>query len=127
VRLLLDTHAFLWWNADDAALGPVTRAAIADPANIVLVSAASVWEISRKRASGKLDAPGDVAEWIERNGFVALPIEAAHAAAAPELPRHHADPFDRMLVAQAALEGYTLVTRDAEVAKYDVEILDAST
>jgi len=125
--LLLDTHAFLWWNADDEALGPKARAAIADPDNVVFVSAASVWEISLKRASGKLDAPGNAAEWIERNRFAPLAIEIGHAARAPELPRHHTDPFDRMLVAQASIEDYTLVTSDDEIAKYDIDILDAST
>jgi PIN domain nuclease of toxin-antitoxin system len=126
MRLLLDTHAFLWWNGDDAALGPKARAAIADADNVVLVSAASAWEISMKRASGRLDAPGDIADWIQQNGFVPLTIEISHAMHAPELPKHHKDPFDRMLVAQAVIEGYTLVTSDEEIAKYEVEILDAS-
>ncbi len=125
MRLLLDTHTFFWWNADDPALGPNARAAIADPSNVVLVSAASAWEISLKRASGKLEAAGDIGEWIERNAFVSLAIEIAHAARAPELPLHHKDPFDRMLVAQALIEGYTLVTSDDEIRKYDVDILDA--
>jgi PIN domain nuclease of toxin-antitoxin system len=126
VRLLLDTHAFLWWNADDPELGPQTREAIADADNVVLVSAATAWEISLKRASGKLEAPGDIADWIERNGFVPLTIEIAHAVLTPELPKHHKDPFDRMLVAQASIEGYTLVTCDDEIALYDVETIDAS-
>lgn len=101
MRLLLDTHSFLWWNADDSALGRNARAAIADPENIVLVSAATAWEISPKRASGKLDAPGDIADWIGQNGLLQLAIDVAHPEAAPELPAHHKDPFDGMLIAQA--------------------------
>lgn len=124
--LLLDTHAFLWWNADDAALGPVARSAIADGDNIVFVSAATAWEIATKRASGKLAASGDIAEWMRKNGFDEIAIEVEHAVLAAELPQHHADPFDRLLVAQATIEELTLVTSDPEVAKYDVATLDAS-
>ena len=89
------------------------------------VSAASAWEISVKRASGKLDAPFDVADALERSFFIELPIEVAHAMAAGELPPHHKDPFDRMLVAQARVEGLTLVAHDAGIARYDLELLDA--
>jgi PIN domain nuclease of toxin-antitoxin system len=124
--LLLDTHAFLWWLDDDSALGPTARAAVADGENIVFVSAATAWEIATKRASGKLEAPGDIAEWVRRNGFTELPIEIEHAASSAELPRHHRDPFDRMLVAQARSEELTLVTSDPEILRYDVETLDAS-
>jgi PIN domain nuclease of toxin-antitoxin system len=127
MELLLDTHAFLWWLGDDPKLGPDARATIARPANTVFVSAASVWEIAVKRASGKLDAPGDVVEWIESNDFTDLPIDVDHAVAAAELPMHHNDPFDRMLVAQAQLEDLTLVARDDQIAKYRVAILDART
>jgi len=126
VRLLLDTHAFLWWLADDAKLGPKARAAIADERSAVFVSAASVWEIAVKRRSGKLDAPGDVADWIERCDFAPLSIDVEHAVAAAELPPHHRDPFDRMLVAQAQLEELTLVARDDAIDEYDVAVLDAT-
>jgi len=126
VRLLLDTHAFLWWLADDAKLGPKARAAIADGRSVVFVSAASVWEIAVKRRAGKLDAPGDVAEWIERCDFAPLSIDVEHAVAAAELPPHHRDPFDRMLVAQAQLEELTLVARDDAIDEYDVAVLDAT-
>ena len=125
--LLLDTHAFLWWNADDPALGPRTREAIADPDNIVLVSAATAWEIAVKRENGKLDAPGDIAAWIREGGFTELAIEVEHAIASAELPKHHRDPFDRLLIAQALLDELTLVTSDPEIAKYDLNTLDAST
>jgi PIN domain nuclease of toxin-antitoxin system len=126
VRLLLDTSALLWWLADDQKLGTTTRAAIAAPGNEVFVSAASAWEISVRRAAGKLVASFDVASALELNSFAELPIHVAHAVAAGELPQHHRDPFDRMLVAQAQLEGLTLVADDAEIAKYEVELLDAS-
>jgi len=126
VELLLDTHVFLWWLADDPRLGPRSRSEIAEGDNIVFISAASAWEISVKRASGRLEAPGDVAEWIRRQAFSALPIEVEHAILAGELPAHHADPFDRMLVAQARLEELTLVTHDHEIPKYEVTILDAA-
>ena len=124
--LLLDTHTFLWWNADDPSLGREARAAIADTASIVFVSAATAWEIATKRASGKLDAPGDVGDWVQQDGFTELPIAIEHAVLSAELPKHHSDPFDRLLVAQAKIEGLTLVTSDAEIVKYGVEILDAS-
>lgn len=125
MRLLLDTSTLLWWLDDDRKLGPAARAAIASPDNEVYVSAASAWEISVKRASGKLDAPFDVADALERSFFIELPIEVAHAMAAGELPPHHTDPLDRMLVAQARVEGLTLVAHDAGIARYDLELLDA--
>jgi len=126
VRLLLDTTALLWWLDDDARLGSKARAAIADPRNEIFVSAASAWEMSVKRASGKLAVSFDIAEAIERNAFVELPIGIAHAVAAGELIRHHADPFDRMLIAQSQQEGLRLVTSDGAIARYDVELLDAT-
>jgi PIN domain nuclease of toxin-antitoxin system len=89
------------------------------------VSAASAWEIALKRALGKLKAPGDIGEWIDGNSFTRLSIEVEHAVAAAELPPHHADPFDRLLVAQAQLEGLTLVARDDRILRYDVALLDA--
>jgi PIN domain nuclease of toxin-antitoxin system len=126
VQLLLDTRAFLLLLRDDAKLGRAARAAIADGANLIFVSAATAWEIGVKRASGKLAAPGDIAGWIVESGFAPLPIEVDHAAAAADLPPHHRDPFDRLLVAQAQLEGLTLVARDDEIDKYAVPLLDAS-
>lgn len=125
--LLLDTHTFLWWNADDPALGPVARDAIMDNDNIVFVSAATAWEIATKRVSGKLEAPGDIAGWIRGNGFTEISVDVEHAILSAELPRHHRDPFDRLLVAQACSEELTLVTSDPEIVKYDVATLDAGT
>jgi PIN domain nuclease of toxin-antitoxin system len=124
--LLLDTHAFLWWNDDDPKLGPEAREAIADSDNIIFVSAATAWEIATKRASGKLVAPGDIADWVHKDAFTPLPIEIEHAVLSADLPDHHRDPFDRLLVAQAILEDLTLVTTDERIAKYEVETIDAS-
>jgi PIN domain nuclease of toxin-antitoxin system len=126
VKLLLDTHVLLWWLQDDPSLGTHARRAVERPDNLVFVSAATAWEIAGKRARGKLEAPGDVAEWIDGNSFTRLSIEVQHAVAAAELPHHHGDPFDRLLVAQAQLEGLTLTTNDDRIKEYDVAVLDAS-
>ncbi len=123
MRLLLDTHILLWWLADDPTLPVAVRAAIADPDTTVLVSAASVWEISIKQATGRLDAPDDLIDAIEHDGFGTVPITASHALAAGRLPPHHADPFDRMLIAQAKQERLALVTVNERFADYDVELL----
>jgi PIN domain nuclease of toxin-antitoxin system len=124
VKLLLDTHALLWWLADDPGLEPAAADAIAG-ADLVLVSAASAWEIGIKQALGKLTGPRDLAGEVAANGFTELPITLAHAVIAGALPPHHADPFDRLLVAQARLEGCTLVTRDPRMAAYGVASLRA--
>lgn len=120
MRLLLDAHALLWWLADDASLGPEARARIADPANEIFVSAATVWEIAIKRALGKLEAPAELTETIAEAGFEEAPVTAADAERAGALEPHHRDPFDRMLVAQAIRLGATIVTRDPAFAPYDV-------
>jgi PIN domain nuclease of toxin-antitoxin system len=125
MKLLLDTHALLWWLADDRRLGPKAREAIGDSDNLVFVSAASAWEIAVKRAAGRLDAPGSISEWIEQNAFGDLPIEVEHAVVSAELPPHHTDPFDRLLVAQAMIEDMTLVADDERLERYDVAILAA--
>jgi PIN domain nuclease of toxin-antitoxin system len=123
VRLLLDTHVLLWWLADDPSLGEEARAGISDPGSSVFVSAATVWEVSIKRALGKLEAPSDLLRQIEFNRFEPLSITVSHAYTAGALPRHHDDPFDRMLVAQAMMEGLTLLTRDPRMSRYGVETL----
>ncbi len=124
MRLLLDTHTLLWWLADEG-LTTQAQEAIADPANLVAVSAASAWEISIKKALGKLTAPDDLAEQVRAGGFTPLPISIAHGLAAGRLPHHHEDPFDRMLIAQAFAEGLTIVTRDKRFADYGVALLPA--
>jgi PIN domain nuclease of toxin-antitoxin system len=124
VRLLLDTNALLWWLAD-AGLAVQAREAIADPANLVVVSGVSAWEISIKKALGKLAAPDDLEHQVQVGGFTSLPITIAHGVAAGQLDRHHDDPFDRMLIAQAIAEGLTIVTRDKRFGEYSVALLPA--
>jgi PIN domain nuclease of toxin-antitoxin system len=124
VRLLLDSHAFPWWLAEDPKLSAEARTAVADPLSIVHVSAASVWELAIKAALGKLDLNGaDLVEEIAENDFVELPMMARHSLAAAALPRHYEDPFDRMLIAQAQVEGLTVVTRDPAFRAYGVAIV----
>ncbi len=129
MRLLLDTHAFLWAAADPDQLHADARAAIEDSTNAVLVSAAVAWEISIKVALGKLTVPADPAVWfparVRSLGFQTLDISAAHGLAIAGLPDIHRDPFDRIMIAQAQIEGLTFVTRDPENQKYPVNILEA--
>lgn len=125
MRLLLDTHVLLWWLANDTALGGEARARISKPDSDVYVSAATVWEISIKRALGKLEAPPELLHQIESNRFEPLSMTVYHARTANALPQHHDDPFDRMLVAQAMLEQLTLLTRDPRMDPYGVDILRA--
>lgn len=122
MRLLLDTHALLWWLAD-SPMSADAKQAIADPDNIVIVSAASIWEIAIKKARGKLDAPDGLVEAIADSGFDPLPIDFGHAELAGALPVHHRDPFDRMLIAQALEEELVIVTRDESFAPYGIETL----
>lgn len=121
-RLLVDTHALLWWLIDDAALSPMAREMLADPANEPLVSIASVWEIAIKRSLGKLTAPNDLPDRIVKEGFSWLPIGPQHAWQVADLPSHHRDPFDRLLVAQALTERLPIVTTDARFNDYGVEV-----
>lgn len=119
MRLLLDTHALLCWLADKG-LSRQAKDVIADPANLVMVSAASAWEVSIKKALGKLRAPDDLERQVEDARFTPLPISIAHGLAAGQLPRHHDDPFDRVLIAQAFAEGLTVVTHDKRFRDYGV-------
>ena len=120
MNLLVDTHVLLWWLADDPRLPEPARAAIAAPEHRVSVSAASAWEIAIKRALGKLEAPDDLRTTIIASGFAEVPVTIDHASIAGALPRHHDDPFDRMLVAQAQVEELTIITLDVRFASYDV-------
>jgi PIN domain nuclease of toxin-antitoxin system len=124
-RLLLDTHAFLWWLSDDPALGADARQMIGEPRNQVLVSAASIWEISIKQAKGMLEAPEDLEVLVEDEGFTKLPISLFHGQQAGKLPEIHRDPFDRMLIAQAQAEGLELVTADGIIPQYGVRVVSA--
>ncbi|GAB4267372.1 MAG: type II toxin-antitoxin system VapC family toxin [Deferrisoma sp.] len=121
----MDTHAILWWLADDPRLGKRARAAISDGRNPVYVSAASAWEIAIKKGLGKLEAPDGLASVLVEAGFETLPIEFTHAERLASLPPIHRDPFDRILVAQAQVEDLVLVTADRTIPRYPVEVLDA--
>ncbi|PRY18571.1 type II toxin-antitoxin system VapC family toxin [Kineococcus rhizosphaerae] len=121
--LLLDTHVLLWWLSDDERLPERLRAAVADGGNEVFVSAASAWEMSIKAALGKLTVPDGLREELEQQGFTELPVTVDDGLAAGALPRHHDDPFDRMLIAQAARRGLRLLSVDRRFGEYDVRLL----
>ncbi|MCY3662462.1 MAG: type II toxin-antitoxin system VapC family toxin [bacterium] len=121
MNLLLDTHVLLWWVSGDQ-LDPEASTQIADPANLVCVSAASVWEMSMKQTLGKLRLDGDI-DTILSEDFEPVPITFDDARLAGSLPEHHRDPFDRMLVAQARARDLVLVSRDLALEPYDVQIL----
>ena len=127
MRLLLDTHALLWWLFDSDDLSASVRAAIAEPENPVVVSSASAWEIATKHRIGKLPEAGDVVQrlpdYLRRGRLDVLPISLEHALEAGGLPGPHKDPFDRMLIAQARLDVLTVVTRDSVFADYGVPVL----
>ena len=119
MRLLLDTHVLLWWLSDDRKLATSGRQIIANPNNDVLVSSASVWEISIKTALGRLEIElDDLENAIARNGFRSLPIGFRHAMTVGRLPAVHRDPFDRMLVAQASVEELRIVSHDRVFERY---------
>ena len=121
-KLLLGTHVFLWWRANDPILQGAARSAIAG-ADVVFVSAATAWEAAIKASLGRLDLPDTVESGVADSGFEKLKISFSHAEAAAALPPHHGDPFDRMLVAQAVSESLTLVTHDRKLKAYEVSIL----
>ncbi len=126
MRLLLDTHILIWACAMPERLNSAVREALTEPRNDVFVSAASAWEIAIKRALGRLDFPVDQFDAVlQSTGFTALPMSIAHALAAGDLVRHHDDPFDRMLVAQARTERLTLISEDAVMRRYDVPLFAA--
>ena len=124
MKLLLDTHALLWWLAGAEHLARPAHDAIAET-QVVVVSAASAWEIGIKQALGKLTGPDDLEAEMVTNGFTPLDMSMRHALTAARLPPHHDDPFDRMLVAQALVEGLTLVSRDQRLGAYGVPLLAA--
>jgi PIN domain nuclease of toxin-antitoxin system len=121
-RLLLDTHVALWWWANDKRLALTARDAIAE-ASLVFVSAASAWEIAIKSALGRVRLPRSFAEGVQQGGFIELPVAFSHAAATEFLPTHHADPFDRMLLAQAKVERLVLVTHDRQFEPYGQPVI----
>ena len=123
-RLLLDTEVLIWWDASDARLGKVARALIQNTDD-VYVSAASAWEISIKTALGKLSRWRRPSEAVIDGDFRMLPVTFDHAEAVLALPSHHRDPFDRLIVAAAQVEGLTVVSSDSLLKMYDVPLVDA--
>jgi PIN domain nuclease of toxin-antitoxin system len=123
LRLILGTHAALWWLSGDERFGEAAARRVGDETNQILLSAAVVWEVAIKRSLGKLEAPPDLASTLLGAGAHALPVTLEHAAAVERLPWHHRDPFDRILVAQAAIEGAVLVSGDEALRLYGVELV----
>lgn len=120
---LLDTHALIWSLEDSKKLSAAARAVIEDAGNVILASATSAWEITIKKALGRLSTPDDIESAIEAAGFTKRPITFADAARLGTLMAHHKDPFDRMLIAQALVDGVPIVTRDPLFADYPVQII----
>lgn len=127
MRLLLDTHVWLWFRTGSPRLGAAARQAILDSSNELLVSVVSAWEVGVKSAMGKLSLPAAFETWLDSalTGFDTLPVELRHARAAVGLPMHHKDPFDRLLIAQASTDGLTLITADEQIRPYGVAQLRA--
>jgi len=127
MRVLLDTHAFLWWITEDRRLSARAREVVTDGGNDLLLSAASGWEIAIKASLGRITLPVPIdrflSEQLQRNGIGTLPIEMSHALHVHALSLLHRDPFDRLLVAQARLEKLRILTSDPQIAQYDVETL----
>ncbi len=127
MRALLDTHAFLWWVLDKPQVSDRVREIIADGRNELFFSAASGWEIAIKARLGRLEIPGGperfLTEQLSRNAIQALPIYLSHAVRTYALPAHHPDPFDRLLVSQALLERLPILSADAQISRYPVEVV----
>lgn len=122
-HIVLDTHALLWWLLDPARLSRRAYAAIEDPDTDVFVSAVTALEIGVKRSLGKLRAPDELLDDVVARGFEWLPVQPAHGWAVADLPLHHRDPFDRLLIAQARLEGLGIVTTDRNFTAYGVPVI----
>jgi PIN domain nuclease of toxin-antitoxin system len=118
MKLLIDTHILIWWLSDDSKLSSSEKDLIADPDNLVFVSAAACWEITVKKMIGKLDAPDDLPAALVANDFIELPITVQHTQSLYQLPPHHNDPFDRIMVAQALSEDLAFMTRDSKIHLY---------
>ncbi|MBE7209881.1 MAG: type II toxin-antitoxin system VapC family toxin [Gluconacetobacter diazotrophicus] len=127
MRILLDTHALLWWLMDDDRLGPKARALIADPANDVLISVVSFWEVALKIRIGKLAVDlDDVMAAVPADGLRLLDLRTVHLRRLMTLPVHHRDPFDHLLIAQAREERATFMSEDDQVARYPVDLMRCS-
>src|ERR1700710_1674278 len=127
MKLLLDTHALLWWLADDRQLGRRARELIEDPANDILISMVSLWEIAVKVRIGKLQADiEEIISAVQREGFSLLDVGMAHLVALAGLPMHHRDPFDHLLIAQAITEDATFMSEDRNAARHPVRTMSCS-
>ena len=122
MKLLLDTHALIWMAVEADRLSETAAAALADPANDVFVSAVSGWEIALKRARGLLRFPDLDRAMVAQLRLIELPVSLRHTSEIAHLPDHHRDPFDRMLIAQARVDGMTIVSRDRAFTSYDVAL-----
>lgn len=123
MKFLLDTHVLIWWLSNHPNLSQPTIDVISNPDNLIFVSAASAWEIAIKKSIGKLDAPDDLVQQLEKQNFQPLSIEINHALYISKLPLHHNDPFDRILIAQAIIENLKLITCDPKFDFYSVSLL----
>lgn len=126
MRLLLDTHTLLWTLSKPERLANETRLAIQEARNEIFVSIVSPWEIAIKKSRGSLNPPDDLEAQLDGQRFGLLPVLMSHTRAVESLPPHHGDPFDRMLIAQAQVEGMTLVTSDHDMRRYQVTLLPAT-
>ena len=126
LKILLDTHTFIWWDSNPTKLSAAALGLCSDPSNEVILSVASLWEMQIKRQLGKLELRLPLVEIMthqrETNGLVTLPVLDTHVLALEGLASHHSDPFDRLLVAQAMVEGATLVSVDPALSRYPVEV-----
>ena len=129
MKILLDTHIFIWWDRDPSLLSATAKAFCDDPENTLVLSIASVWEMQIKSQIGKMELRLPLRELIqsqqEINGIELLPVSLEHVLALQYLPIHHKDPFDRLLIAQARSENLTMITADRRIAAYDVPVIDA--
>ncbi|WP_341760855.1 MULTISPECIES: type II toxin-antitoxin system VapC family toxin [unclassified Candidatus Tisiphia] len=122
---LLDTHTLLWWLEDNPTLTVESRKIISNPNNLIFVSSVNSWEITIKKALGKLEAPNNLEQVILESGFDPLPININHTIFVEKLENYHDDPFDRLLISQAIIEGLTIITRDNKITQYSVPIIIA--
>jgi PIN domain nuclease of toxin-antitoxin system len=125
MNILVDTHVVLWWLDDPKKLSGQAHQLIESLENNVFVSAAVVWEIVIKKSIGKLKAPDNLLEMLKDEGFIWLPITEQHALRLEQLPPIHQDPFDRIQIAQALTEGFTLITKDKKIVQYDLAYIKA--
>ncbi|MBU4316629.1 MAG: type II toxin-antitoxin system VapC family toxin [Proteobacteria bacterium] len=123
MNLLLDTHVLLWWLDESPSLSVKAREAIANSDNLVVLSAATLWEIRIKQSLDKLKIPPDFYSVVQQQKFDLLPITHKHAYGIGDFPYHHRDPFDRILISQAKIENLTIITHDAIFKKYPVPLL----